>query len=81
MNIVISGTNFWNPGDDFVRDGVIRVLRELFPGVALNFLGISVGRIFGGFLGGLLVATFPAAWALVVAGLLQLGPSIPIWRE
>jgi len=38
MNIVISGTNFWNPGDDFVRDGVIRVLRELFPDVALNFL-------------------------------------------
>ena len=38
MNIVISGTNFWNPGDDFVRDGVIRVLRELFPNTALNFL-------------------------------------------
>ena len=37
-NIVISGTNFWNPGDDFVRDGVIRVLHELFPGEQLNFL-------------------------------------------
>src|SRR5580658_1168461 len=37
-NIVISGTNFWNPGDDFVRDGVIRVLREVFPGEPLNFL-------------------------------------------
>jgi chemotaxis methyl-accepting protein methylase len=37
-NIVISGTNFWNPGDDFVRDGIIRVLRELFPGELLNFL-------------------------------------------
>lgn len=37
-NIVISGTNFWNPGDDFVRDGVIRVLREVFPGELLNFL-------------------------------------------
>lgn len=37
-NIVISGTNFWNPGDDFVRDGVIRILRELYPGEMLNFL-------------------------------------------
>lgn len=37
-NIVISGTNFWNPGDDFVRDGVIRVLKELFKGYTLNFL-------------------------------------------
>ena len=36
-NIVISGTNFWNPGDDFVRDGVIRVLREVFAGETLNF--------------------------------------------
>ena len=35
-NIVISGTNFWNPGDDFVREGVIAVLRNLFPGVSLN---------------------------------------------
>ena len=38
QNIVISGTNFWNPGDDFVRDGVIRVLRELFRGIPCNFL-------------------------------------------
>lgn len=37
-NIVISGTNFWNPGDDFVRLGVIRVLKELFIGYHLNFL-------------------------------------------
>jgi GT2 family glycosyltransferase/ADP-heptose:LPS heptosyltransferase/lipoprotein NlpI len=37
-NIVISGTNFWNPGDDFVRDGVIAILRELMPDVDLNFL-------------------------------------------
>jgi FkbM family methyltransferase len=37
-NIVISGTNFWNPGDDFVRDGVIAVIKELFSGDALNFL-------------------------------------------
>ncbi len=37
-NIVISGTNFWNPGDDFVRDGVIRVLKRLFKGHSLNFL-------------------------------------------
>jgi|GEM_PF-1671259 len=37
-HIVISGTNFWNPGDDFVRDGIIRILRESFPGELLNFL-------------------------------------------
>jgi chemotaxis methyl-accepting protein methylase/predicted O-methyltransferase YrrM len=37
-NIVISGTNFWNPGDDFVREGIIRILREVFPGEQLNFL-------------------------------------------
>jgi len=37
-NLVISGTNFWNPGDDFVRDGIIRILREVFGGAPLNFL-------------------------------------------
>jgi glycosyltransferase involved in cell wall biosynthesis/ADP-heptose:LPS heptosyltransferase/ubiquinone/menaquinone biosynthesis C-methylase UbiE/Tfp pilus assembly protein PilF len=37
-NIVISGTNFWNPGDDFVRDGIIRVLQHVFPSEPLNFL-------------------------------------------
>src|SRR4051794_32905681 len=37
-NIVISGTNYWNPGDDFVRDGVIQVLRQLFPREQLNLL-------------------------------------------
>jgi FkbM family methyltransferase len=37
-NIIISGTNFWNPGDDFVRDGIIRVLQEVFAGETLNFL-------------------------------------------
>jgi hypothetical protein len=36
-NFVISGTNFWNPGDDWVRDGVIAILRKLFPGFLLNF--------------------------------------------
>lgn len=66
--------------------GYVSIVNDLVPpgavssGVALNFLGISVGRIAGGFIGGLLVASFPAAWALIVAGLLQLGPSFPIWR-
>lgn len=36
-NFVISGTNFWNPGDDFVRDGVIQILRQTFPDQHLNF--------------------------------------------
>ena len=66
--------------------GYISIVNDLVPpgavssGVALNFLGISIGRIAGGFIGGVLVATFPPAWALVVAGLLQAGPALPIWR-
>ncbi len=36
--ILISGTHLWNPGDDFVRNGVIRVLREALPEYSLNFL-------------------------------------------
>src|SRR6185437_11989910 len=36
-NFIISGTNGWNPGDDFVRDGVIEVLHQTFPGDLLNF--------------------------------------------
>jgi glycosyltransferase involved in cell wall biosynthesis/ADP-heptose:LPS heptosyltransferase/Flp pilus assembly protein TadD/predicted O-methyltransferase YrrM len=45
-NIIISGTNFWNAGDDFVRDGVIRVLRELFAGEQLNFLFYNFNQDF-----------------------------------
>ena len=37
-NIIISGSTFWNPGDDFVREGVIRVLRETLFSDTLNFL-------------------------------------------
>lgn len=36
--ILITGTHLWNPGDDFVRQGIIRALRESAPGVLLNFL-------------------------------------------
>ncbi|MHC4644170.1 MAG: glycosyltransferase [Planctomycetota bacterium] len=45
-NIVISGTNFWNPGDDFVRDGIIRILRRLFKEYALNFLFYNFNQDF-----------------------------------
>ncbi|MHC4555826.1 MAG: glycosyltransferase [Planctomycetota bacterium] len=45
-NIVISGTNFWNPGDDFVRDGVICILRKLFEGYTLNFLFYNFNQDF-----------------------------------
>jgi glycosyltransferase involved in cell wall biosynthesis/ADP-heptose:LPS heptosyltransferase/predicted O-methyltransferase YrrM len=45
-NIVISGTNFWNPGDDFVRDGVIRILRKLFEEYTLNFLFYNFNQDF-----------------------------------
>lgn len=37
-NIIISGTNFWNPGDDFVRDGIVRILREIFKDAQLNLM-------------------------------------------
>jgi predicted MFS family arabinose efflux permease len=66
--------------------GYVSIVNDLVPagavssGVALNFLGISVGRIFGGFLGGVLVATVAAPWALIVAGFLQMAPAYPIWR-
>ena len=45
-NIVISGTNFWNPGDDFVRDGVIEILKNLFHGYQLNFLFYNFNQDF-----------------------------------
>ena len=45
-NIVISGTGFWNPGDDFVRDGVIRILGNLFKGYQLNFLFYNFNQDF-----------------------------------
>lgn len=37
-NIVISGTSFWNPGDDFVRDGTINILKRLFGESIINLL-------------------------------------------
>ena len=40
-NIVISGTNFWNPGDDFVRDGVIKILHEASAMFKLQFIFIA----------------------------------------
>ncbi|MBW7990851.1 MAG: glycosyltransferase [Planctomycetes bacterium] len=45
-NIVISGTNFWNPGDDFVRDGIIRILKILFKEHTLNFLFYNFNQDF-----------------------------------
>ncbi len=35
-NIIISGTTMWNPGDDFVRAGVIAVLRKIVSPRPLN---------------------------------------------
>ncbi len=36
VNIVISGTTLWNPGDDFVREGVIAILRAHYHPRLLN---------------------------------------------
>jgi hypothetical protein len=38
LNILISGTSFWNPGDDFIRDGVIEILKRLYKDNYLNFM-------------------------------------------
>ena len=66
--------------------GYVSIVNDLVPpgevsgAVALNFLGISIGRIFGGIIGGILIATYPAGWALIVAAILQAAPAIFIWR-
>ena len=66
--------------------GYISIVNDLVPAgdvssaVALNFLGISIGRIAGGMIGGFLVAVFPPASAIVVGGALQAIPALPIWR-
>ena len=66
--------------------GYISIVNDLVPAgdvssaVALNFLGISIGRIAGGIIGGFLVAVFPPASAIVVGGLLQAIPALPISR-
>lgn len=36
VNVVISGTTMWNPGDDFVRDGVVAVLRRHYAPRTVN---------------------------------------------
>lgn len=36
--ILVTGTHLWNPGDDFVRNGVIRALRAAVPEYELNLL-------------------------------------------
>jgi len=46
MNIIISGTNFWNPGDDFVRDGVVKVIENLFKNYRINFLFYNFNQDF-----------------------------------
>jgi len=35
---IISGTNYWNPGDDFVRWGTVNIFKELLPDYQMNFL-------------------------------------------
>jgi MFS family permease len=66
--------------------GFISIVNELVPAgavssaVSLNFLGISVGRVAGGILGGLLIGLGPAGWALGAAALLQAAPAPFIWR-
>ncbi len=70
----------------------ISIVNDLVPpravssGVALTFLGFNVGRIVGGIIGGVLLATLgadivvAAALTIVVAGVMQGAPSLPIFR-
>ena len=60
--------------------------RAISSGVALTFLGFNVGRIIGGIIGGVLLAflssdiVVSAALTIVVAGLMQSIPALPISR-
>lgn len=36
LNIVLSGSLFWNPGDSFVREGVLRAIHCCFPDREIN---------------------------------------------
>ena len=70
----------------------ISIVNDLVPpravssGVALTFLGFNVGRIVGGIVGGVLLATLgadivvAAALTIVVAGVMQAAPALPIFR-
>ena len=72
--------------------GFISIVNDLVPprgissAVALTFLGFNVGRITGGIAAGILLAALgtdtrtAAALAILVAGVLQAVPSIPIAR-
>ena len=71
---VLGGPGYISIANDLVPPGVVS------SAVSLTFLGFNVGRITGGLLGGILVAAFPAGWALIVAALLQGLPSIVVWR-
>ena len=60
--------------------------RAISSGVALTFLGFNVGRIIGGIVGGVLLAVLSsdivasAALTIVVAGVMQGLPALPISR-
>ena len=60
--------------------------RAISSGVALTFLGFNVGRILGGIVGGVLLAVLgtdivtAAALTIIVAGVMQSVPSLPIGR-
>ena len=70
----------------------ISIVNDLVPpravssGVALTFLGFNVGRIVGGIVGGVLLAVLgadivvAAALTIVVAGVMQSVPALPISR-
>ncbi len=70
----------------------ISIVNDLVPpravssGVALTFLGFNVGRIVGGIVGGVLLVSLgadivvAAALTIVVAGLMQSAPALPISR-
>jgi MFS family permease len=70
----------------------ISIVNDLVPpravssGVALTFLGFNIGRIFGGIIGGVLLATLgadivvAAALTIVVAGVMQGVPALPVFR-
>jgi MFS family permease len=64
----------------------IAIVNDLVPanavssGVSITFLGFNIGRITGGFLGGVLVALWPTGWALMAAAVLQAAPALLVRR-
>ena len=66
--------------------GSISIVNDLVPrsvvpsAVALVFLDVNAGRIIGGLLAGMTLASWPSGVTLLLAGVMLLLPALAIWR-